>query len=240
MNTAQFIAASKVLHGEKYDYSTVDYTARQDAVLITCRIHGCFEQIADNHLRGKGCYKCGRASFRAKMTFGKSEFVARAQAAHGHRYDYSLVEYAGNKTAVKIICPAHGMFKQKASGHMGGSGCKKCTRSIKPHKDHWVNIAKGRTAILYFLRFFRPGEEFFKAGITYHSVKHRYRDTVKAGHYQYEVLGQHTSTNAAAVYGWEQSILETFAHLRYTPRTRFRGASECFSEAEPILAVFPL
>ena len=37
----------------------------------------------------------------AKLT--TEEFIARAKAVHGDRYDYSKVEYVNNKTKVIII-----------------------------------------------------------------------------------------------------------------------------------------
>lgn len=33
-----------------------------------------------------------------------SDFIRKARAVHGNRYDYSQVEYINNKTPVKIIC----------------------------------------------------------------------------------------------------------------------------------------
>lgn len=93
---------------------------------------------------------------------------------------------------------------------------------------------------LYFLRIFADDEEFFKVGITLKSVKKRFGYKGALNGYKYEVLATYTSANAAAVYDWEQSILETFSHLRYTPKIRFGGESECFCESEEILACFPL
>lgn len=40
------------------------------------------------------------------------EWVAKARAVHGDRYDYSKVEYINGKTKVCIICPEHGEFWQ--------------------------------------------------------------------------------------------------------------------------------
>ena len=56
----------------------------------------------------------------------RDEFIRRAQAIHGTKYDYSLVEYVNNKTKVKIICPVHGEFEQEPSTHLQGKGCIKC------------------------------------------------------------------------------------------------------------------
>ena len=43
------------------------------------------------------------------------EFVEKAIAVHGDRYDYSLVEYVNANTKVTIICLVHGGFEQTPS-----------------------------------------------------------------------------------------------------------------------------
>ena len=45
----------------------------------------------------------------AKLT--QEEFIARAKAVHGDKYDYTLVNYVNCTTKVKIICPIHGVFE---------------------------------------------------------------------------------------------------------------------------------
>lgn len=57
----------------------------------------------------------------------KEEFIAKAREIHGTFYDYSKVEYNGNKIKVCIICPVHGEFWQVPNTHLNGSGCKKCS-----------------------------------------------------------------------------------------------------------------
>lgn len=46
------------------------------------------------------------------------EFIKDAIKIHGTKYDYSLVVYVSNKLEVKIICPKHGVFKQKPNTHL--------------------------------------------------------------------------------------------------------------------------
>ena len=44
----------------------------------------------------------------AKLT--TEEFIAKAKAVHGDRYDYSKVKYVDSKTKICIICKEHGEF----------------------------------------------------------------------------------------------------------------------------------
>ncbi len=55
-----------------------------------------------------------------------NKFIAKANAVHKNKYDYSLVQYVNSKTKVEIICPIHGSFFQMPEGHAYGYGCKKC------------------------------------------------------------------------------------------------------------------
>ena len=61
-----FIFKSKLIHGDKYDYSQTIYKSIKDLVIIVCGEHGKFEQIAEKHLMGRGCKLCG--VIKQKMT----------------------------------------------------------------------------------------------------------------------------------------------------------------------------
>jgi hypothetical protein len=58
--TEEFIQRAIEKHGDKYDYSKVDYKNAHSKVKITCRNHGEFLQQPNNHLQGKGCGGCKR------------------------------------------------------------------------------------------------------------------------------------------------------------------------------------
>ena len=95
ITTEDFIKKAKAVHGDKYDYSLVEYKNSRIKVKIICPIHGIFEQAPGNHLLGAGCPDC---SGRKRST--TEEFIQRARAIHGDKYDYSLVDYKNNKTKI--------------------------------------------------------------------------------------------------------------------------------------------
>ena len=53
-----FIERAQKKHGNRYDYSKVDYKGAEIPVCIICPIHGEFWQNANSHLRGSGCPIC--------------------------------------------------------------------------------------------------------------------------------------------------------------------------------------
>lgn len=57
-STEQFIIDAKKIHGNKYNYDKVIYYNKETPIIITCPIHGDFEQRPDSHLSGSGCSKC--------------------------------------------------------------------------------------------------------------------------------------------------------------------------------------
>lgn len=118
-----FIKKAQEIHGTKYDYSQVKYVSTQTPVTIICPIHGPFQQKPFNHLRGHDCPICGRD----KTKTGRDEFIRRARAVHGNRYDYSRVVYEKTSQKVEIICPVHGSFWQTPQCHISSKqNCPKC------------------------------------------------------------------------------------------------------------------
>ena len=50
----------KKVHGDKYDYSLVEYVEAKNKVKINCSLHGLFQQSAFDHWSGQGCPVCGK------------------------------------------------------------------------------------------------------------------------------------------------------------------------------------
>lgn len=58
-NAEIFIEKAKSIHGDKYDYSLVDYKNSKTKVKIICKKCGnIFEQTPDKHLKRNGCPNC--------------------------------------------------------------------------------------------------------------------------------------------------------------------------------------
>ena len=119
--TKEYIIKAKKIHNKKYDYSQVKYCNANTKIKIICREHGEFLQKPKDHLNGQGCPKCAR-----KYKPNTEEFIQNVKNIHNNKYDYSKVEYMGNKIKVIIICPKHGEFLQTAHNHISGQGCPKC------------------------------------------------------------------------------------------------------------------
>ena len=60
LTTEEFIKKAKEVHGDKYDYSKVEYKNTSTKVCIICPEHGEFWQTPNEHLQGHGCRKCSK------------------------------------------------------------------------------------------------------------------------------------------------------------------------------------
>ena len=145
----RFIEKARKVHGDKYDYSKVEYINNCTKVCIICPKHGEFWQTPDNHLYGYGCKKCADEKKSENSRFTTERFIEKARKVHGDKYDYSKVEYINATTRVCIICPKHGEFWQLADNHLKGHGCPYCANkykntldfikaSIKVHGDKYI------------------------------------------------------------------------------------------------------
>ena len=54
----QFIKIHHINNIPKYNYDKFVYVNAHTKSIITCPIHGDFEQTPSNHLQGKGCKEC--------------------------------------------------------------------------------------------------------------------------------------------------------------------------------------
>lgn len=127
--TQQFIDDAKKIHGDKYDYSKVEYKGNKTKVCIICYEHGEFWQTPNKHLAKQGCPKCSCVENAEKKRLGACEFIKRAKKIHGDKYDYSKIEYVNVETKMCIICPKHGEFWQTPYIHLQGCGCPICNES---------------------------------------------------------------------------------------------------------------
>ena len=138
----EFIEKSCKMHGNKYDYSKTEYTNNKIKVRIICPEHGEFWMTPNSHLSGQGCPKCKANKLSNIYLSNTSSFIEKSIKKHGNKYDYTKVDYKGNKIKVCIICPEHSEFWQTPHEHLDGCGCPTCAYSISKNEDEIYNFIK--------------------------------------------------------------------------------------------------
>lgn len=180
--TDTFKQKAKKIHGERYDYSLVECKKNTDFVDIICPKHGTFRQIVHSHLEGCGCPKCGKEV----CLKGTEKFIKEAREVHGNKYNYSLVNYTGQRVKVKIQCPIHGLFLQTPFSHIvTRSGCPRCRES---YGERRVAMFLEKHGIKYIKEFKLEGSLFrydfylpdFDTLIEFHGIQH-YRPVERFG-----------------------------------------------------------
>ena len=169
-STEEFIKKAILVHGDKYDYSKVDYKRSRIKVIIICPIHGEFEQVPNHHLSGGGCLKCANDEYRSST----EEFIKKAVLIHGDKYDYSKVDYKRSLSKVVIICPIHGEFEQTPNNHLSGYRCQKCANDETRVRNGIRFEDTYDVATIYLLKCYNDSEVFLKIGITSKTIEKRY------------------------------------------------------------------
>ncbi|MBR1154393.1 hypothetical protein [Bradyrhizobium sp. JYMT SZCCT0428] len=116
------------------------YKSRHERITFMSSEHGEIAQKPINHLRGSGCTSCGYVSKRKRTQVPADEFISRAKAVHGEKYDYSETVYVVKRKPVTIVCREHGPFTQMPGNHLAGRGCPACHRDNP--RNHKLSTAQ--------------------------------------------------------------------------------------------------
>lgn len=117
-----FIRKAKSVHGDKYDYSLVEYVKSTVPVKIKCKkCGGVFEQKPVMHIAGHGCNICNPQHNRLT----NEQFVEKVKAKHPTIE--VLTEYKGNNEKVTVRCTKHNHTFDTTPHRLAQMhGCKYC------------------------------------------------------------------------------------------------------------------
>ena len=152
----EFLKECEQVHGNKYNYSKTNYKDALAKVIIICKEHGKFEQVANEHLKGKGCEKCSYVKRGFNKRIGEDVLYEALLNVHDNKYKIEKCQLFNYKDTQKefidIMCDKHGIFNQRISNHLHGQGCPKCG----------ISISKGEDEIMDFLSKFIKVEQRIK------------------------------------------------------------------------------
>jgi hypothetical protein len=134
----EFIIKAREIHGDRYDYSKINYISTHINITIICRIHGDFTQDPSNHLHGHGCPHCAKTKIGDSNRYTLDEFISKANEVHANKYDYSKVIYINCLESVIIICKKCGVFNQSPTVHLRGAGCSTCLNKTESKLYKWL------------------------------------------------------------------------------------------------------
>jgi len=143
MTLQQWIKCGKDKHNDRYDYLVPEGVYANsilkltDKIAVICHIHGIFFQTVGEHIKkGQGCPLCARISAAKSNTKKLGWWINNGIDIHHNKYQYIIPEGGSIDMPFKgankltIVCPIHGVFKQRASSHSNdGAGCPLCVTS---------------------------------------------------------------------------------------------------------------
>ena len=121
-STEQFIEKAKKIHGNKYDYSKVNYIDNKTKVEIICPKHGSFFQTPGGHLQGHGCCYCNTSRgekavenflIENKIQFNSQKKFSDCRDKYSLPFDFYLPE-------LNIIIEYNGIQHYESVEHFGG------------------------------------------------------------------------------------------------------------------------
>jgi hypothetical protein len=157
-----FIEKAMKIHGDKYDYSKVEYKNYHTKVEIICRKHGAFIQAPALHLSGAaGCPMCAHEKTGTRFSDTIDSFIKKSKEKFGDKFDYSNVVYKNSNNPVELICHKHGAISIKPNYHLQSPyGCPICGKENSNYKRR------------------KTTEEFIAKANEVHGFKYDYSKTV--------------------------------------------------------------
>lgn len=119
LTTEQFIEKSKLVHGERYDYSLVEFVNTRTKVVIICNKHGEFKQNSQSHIYHKqGCPSCGleQKAQTILTTYGVNN-ISQSQIIKNKKQETTLKKYGVNNISQ---CEAFQDKKKKTNNEKYG------------------------------------------------------------------------------------------------------------------------
>ena len=144
LTTKDFVERARLKWGDRFGYDETVYVSMYEKITVRCLEHGLFEITPKNFLGGSrhGCNECANESMRRRFRQSTSEFIERAVQVHGARYDYSTAKYKNANSPVSIVCRKHGQFIQRASHHLKGHSCPRCSGVGRYTTERYVETAR--------------------------------------------------------------------------------------------------
>tara|TARA_B100000927_G_C16247865_1_gene382198 strand:- start:132 stop:401 length:270 start_codon:yes stop_codon:yes gene_type:complete len=66
-DTRKYKNKLRIIYGNKYDLSKVNYTFKHSQIILICKKHGEFSSLPHVHLLGRGCPNCRKEKITVRV-----------------------------------------------------------------------------------------------------------------------------------------------------------------------------
>lgn len=171
LTVEDFIDKAKNVHGDKYDYSKVDYKGSKEKVCIICnkigrngKIHGEFYQTPTNHLNGHNCPVCKESKLEMKVSLILDEFKIN----YIKQYSFDFLKNGKGKQTLDFYLPDYNIaIECQGKQHFvpidfSGNGTEwadKRFKYIKELDDKKIEKCKEHNIKMLYINYFDTDEE---------------------------------------------------------------------------------
>ena len=185
----EFKNKSNLVHNNKYQYHEDSYTNTKTKTMITCPVHGDFQQTPHGHLNGQGCPECGKNTAKVCHKHDYKSFLKTAASKLGDDFSFPNIDrqYVNNKTPITVKCNKCGYeFTKRPNDLLSDKfkGCKNCKHVSVEHKNKKIVIKHNSVSKELYLKRFT---EKFKDTIT--PFINEYVNTQKEIHFKCNKCG---------------------------------------------------
>lgn len=241
--TEVFINKVKEMHGEKYDYSITEYKGALVKLKIICKKHGEFEQLANSHLSGNGCKKCGKLQRDKSCTKSVDYYIESINKIHNNNYSINKEDYINLKTSIPHYCNTQKeWFNMRPYHVISGQSCRKCGNNKISKRSRETSVGwsyskweqKGKQSNhfeafqVYIIRCISSDEDFYKIGKTFQNIKRRFQSK-KEIPYDWEIVKLFKG-EALDMSKLEKKLKSINKSSNYKPKLKFNGMYECYSK----------
>jgi len=161
--TEFFIAQAKEVHGDEYNYDKTIFISANKKMIITCKKHGDFETLSNNHLTRK-CKKCMDEKNGINCRLDSNLVYKNVMDKKNKCLDIISFNYTGRKSKIRVRCvECNRVWDMPYDNIIKGAGCRKC-----------LDIKNGKNKM-------KSTEQFIKEANIVHSNKYDYSKTVYTG-----------------------------------------------------------
>lgn len=150
LSRKQILEKFHAVHKDNYSYDKTDYSGRNKKIVITCRKHGDFSQLAGDHMDGAGCPQCFHEERRgASQRDTTDSFTAKVRSMYGNDFDLAGIEYVNSQQDIEVTCTKHNeVCKTKPNWLLNGANpCPKCNHMKSSQEQAIADYLKIFTAV---------------------------------------------------------------------------------------------
>jgi len=155
-NNEIFIQKAKIIHGNQYDYSLINYINNYTKVKIICKKHGVFEQSLIQHINHKnGCPVCNESKGEKEIR----KYLIKFKIKYIHEYKFKecynkkLLSFDFYLPELNICIEYDGIQHFKIIEHFGGLKRLKETKKLDKIKTRFCKKNKIKLIRIKYTKF---------------------------------------------------------------------------------------